>query len=324
MDANAFTLMRCLSDGRFHSGEELAKKLGGRRTLLCQAVRSLQRDLGITVSGVPGKGYRLVAPFEWLDVETIRDGLNKVAASTFTLAVEEHTDSTNTRLLRMADSPGLHGLVLATELQTAGRGRRGRQWQARLGTGLTFSLLWRFKRDLTHLTALPLTVGVALARTLRKLGAPVTLKWPNDVLLHERKLAGILIELAGDGLVTTTGVIGIGINLKDPGGVDQPVACLAEAGIKLTRSALLSALLNELHRALCDFDHLGFTPFRQEWTSLSAHHNAPVCLSLPHGDLVQGVSRGLTGNGALLLDTEDGRRTYHAGEVTLRKLRCSS
>ncbi|WP_374422510.1 biotin--[acetyl-CoA-carboxylase] ligase [Chromobacterium sp.] len=320
MSEHAFAVLRRLADGRFHSGEDIARELDCSRTLVWQAVHSIQQDLGVTVFSVRGQGYRLEAPFQWLDVADIRNGLDEVAADTFTLAVAERTDSTNTQLLARAASGGLHGLVLATELQTSGRGRLGRRWQARLGSGLTFSLLWRFERGLSQLAGLSLAVGVALARALRRLGAPVALKWPNDVLLNERKLAGILIELSGDALGPTAVVIGIGMNVSEPGDVDQPVACLADAGVQLTRSALLAELLNELHLVLGNFDRNGFVPLREEWMGLSAHQDAPVCLRFSHGEPVEGVARGVADSGALMVETTEGMKIYHAGEVSLRKL----
>ncbi|MCD5360648.1 biotin--[acetyl-CoA-carboxylase] ligase [Chromobacterium aquaticum] len=320
MSEHAFAVLRRLADGRFHSGEDIARELDCSRTLVWQAVHSIQQDLGVTVFSVRGQGYRLETPFQWLDVADIRNGLDEVAADTFTLAVAERTDSTNTQLLARAASGGLHGLVLATELQTSGRGRLGRRWQARLGSGLTFSLLWRFERGLSQLAGLSLAVGVALARALRRLGAPVALKWPNDVLLNERKLAGILIELSGDALGPTAVVIGIGMNVSEPGDVDQPVACLADAGVQLTRSALLAELLNELHLVLGNFDRNGFVPLREEWMGLSAHQDAPVCLRFSHGEPVEGVARGVADSGALMVETTEGMKIYHAGEVSLRKL----
>ena len=320
MSEHAFAVLRRLADGRFHSGEDIARELDCSRTLVWQAVHSIQQDLGVTVFSVRGQGYRLETPFQWLDVADIRNGLDEAAADTFTLAVAERTDSTNTQLLARAASGGLHGLVLATELQTSGRGRLGRRWQARLGSGLTFSLLWRFERGLSQLAGLSLAVGVALARALRRLGAPVALKWPNDVLLNERKLAGILIELSGDALGPTAVVIGIGMNVSEPGDVDQPVACLADAGVQLTRSALLAELLNELHLVLGNFDRNGFVPLREEWMGLSAHQDAPVCLRFSHGESVEGVARGVADSGALMVETTEGMKIYHAGEVSLRKL----
>lgn len=320
MSEHAFAVLRRLADGRFHSGEDIARELDCSRTLVWQAVHSIQQDLGVTVFSVRGQGYRLETPFQWLDVADIRNGLDEAAADTFTLAVAERTDSTNTQLLARAASGGLHGLVLATELQTSGRGRLGRRWQARLGSGLTFSLLWRFERGLSQLAGLSLAVGVALARALRRLGAPVALKWPNDVLLNERKLAGILIELSGDALGPTAVVIGIGMNVSEPGDVDQPVACLADAGVQLTRSALLAELLNELHLVLGNFDRNGFVPLREEWMGLSAHQDAPVCLRFSHAEPVEGVARGVADSGALMVETTEGMKIYHAGEVSLRKL----
>lgn len=319
MSEHAFAVLRRLADGRFHSGEDIARELDCSRTLVWQAVHSIQQELGVTVFSVRGQGYRLETPFQWLDVADIRNGLDEAAADTFTLAVAERTDSTNTQLLARAASGGLHGLVLATELQTSGRGRLGRRWQARLGSGLTFSLLWRFERGLSQLAGLSLAVGVALARALRRLGAPVALKWPNDVLLNERKLAGILIELSGDALGPTAVVIGIGMNVSEPGDVDQPVACLADAGVQLTRSALLAELLNELHLVLGNFDRNGFVPLRG-WMGLSAHQDAPVCLRFSHGEPVEGVVRGVADSGALMVETTEGMKIYHAGEVSLRKL----
>ena len=320
MSEHAFAVLRRLADGRFHSGEDIARELDCSRTLVWQAVHSIQQELGVTVFSVRGQGYRLETPFQLLDVADIRNGLDEAAADTFTLAVAERTDSTNTQLLARAASGGLHGLVLATELQTSGRGRLGRRWQARLGSGLTFSLLWRFERGLSQLAGLSLAVGVALARALRRLGAPVALKWPNDVLLNERKLAGILIELSGDALGPTAVVIGIGMNVSEPGDVDQPVACLADAGVQLTRSALLAELLNELHLVLGNFDRNGFVPLREEWMGLSAHQDAPVCLRFSHGEPVEGVVRGVADSGALMVETTEGMKIYHAGEVSLRKL----
>nr|WP_269209268.1 biotin--[acetyl-CoA-carboxylase] ligase [Chromobacterium vaccinii] len=310
--------MRRLSDGRFHSGEDIAQALGCSRTLVWQAVHAIESELGLDVFSVRGQGYRLARPFNWLDVAAVRAGLPPPAAETFTLAVAERTDSTNSQLMARAGNGGLHGLVLACEQQTAGRGRLGRRWQARLGSGLTFSLLWRFERGLAELAGLSLAVGVALARALRALGAPVELKWPNDVLLDGRKLAGILIEVSGDALGPAAAVIGIGLNVADPGEVDQPVAALEQAGVAPDRNRVLAALLGELERVLADFDREGFAPLRDEWWSLCAHRQAQVRLSFSHGEPIDGVASGVADNGALLTETAQGIRAFHIGEVSLR------
>ncbi|OHX12381.1 biotin--[acetyl-CoA-carboxylase] ligase [Chromobacterium sphagni] len=319
MSEHAFAVLHHLSDGRFHSGEDIAQALGCSRTLVWQAVRAIEADLGLTVFSVRGQGYKLAQPFSWLDVASVRAGLSDAAADTYTLAVAERTDSTNSQLMARAGNGGLHGLVLACEQQTAGRGRLGRRWQARLGSGLTFSLLWRFERGMAELAGLSLAVGVALARALRGLGAPVRLKWPNDVLLDGKKLAGILIELSGDALGPAAVVIGIGLNVDDPGVVDQPVATLRQGGVALERNRILAALLNELQPVLSAFDRDGFAPLRDEWCALSAHQQAPVRLSFSHGQPVDGIACGVADNGALRVETEQGTRTFHVGEVSLRE-----
>ena len=314
----AFAVLRTLADGKFHSGEAMAQQLGCSRTLVWQAVHHLENEFGLTVFSVRGQGYRLPQPFALLDVATIRAALDDHAANVFTLALAEQIDSSNTQLMTRAAQGAPHGLVLAAERQTAGRGRLGRRWQMRLGAGLTFSLLWRFERGLSGLAGLSLAVGVAMVRALREFGAPVSLKWPNDVLLGGHKLAGILIELSGDALGPATVVIGMGLNVANPGEVDQPVANLADAGIKVGRNELMAALLNQLAQVLSQFDREGFIAFREEWLGLAAYLQQPVRLTFSHGQPVDGMAIGVDESGALLVDTADGPRVFHVGEVSLR------
>ena len=314
----AFSVLRTLADGRFHSGEAMAQQLGCSRTLVWQAVHHLENEFGLTVFSVRGQGYRLPAPFSLLEVAAVRAGLDERAANVFTLALADEIDSSNTQLTTRAAQGAPHGLVLAAERQTAGRGRLGRRWQMRLGAGLTFSLLWRFDRGLSGLAGLSLVVGIAIVRALREFGVPVALKWPNDVLLDGRKLAGILIELSGDALGPAAVVIGIGLNVASPGEVDQPVANLADAGCKVGRNVLLAALLNQLAQVLSQFDRDGFAAFRNEWHQLAAFIGQPVRLSFSHGEPADGVAVGVDDSGALLVDGAAGRRVFHVGEVSLR------
>lgn len=314
----AFSVLRTLADGRFHSGEAMAQQLGCSRTLVWQAVHHLENEFGLTVFSVRGQGYRLPAPFALLDVSSVRAALDERAANVFTLALADEIDSSNTQLTTRAAQGAPHGLVLAAERQTAGRGRLGRRWQMRLGAGLTFSLLWRFDRGLSGLAGLSLVVGIAIVRALREFGVPVALKWPNDVLLGGRKLAGILIELSGDALGPAAVVIGIGLNVEAPGEVDQPVANLADAGCKVGRNALLAALLNQLAGVLAQFDRDGFAAFRDEWHQLAAFIGQPVRLSFSHGEPADGIAVGVDDSGALLVDGAAGRRVFHVGEVSLR------
>ena len=318
MKEQAFAVLRTLADGKFHSGEAMAQQLGCSRTLIWQAVHHLESEFGLTVFSVRGQGYRLPQPFLLLDVAAIREELDESAANVFTLALADEIDSSNTQLSLRAAQGAPHGLVLAAERQTAGRGRLGRRWQMPLGAGLTFSLLWRFERGLSGLAGLSLVVGIAMVRALRELGVPVALKWPNDVLLDGKKLAGILIELSGDALGPATVVIGIGLNWQTPGEVDQPVASVADSGVKVGRNALLAALLNQLAQVLAQFDREGFAAFRAEWHSLAAYLQQPVRLHFSHNEPVDGVLSGVDDSGALLVETATGPKVFHVGEVSLR------
>lgn len=137
-----FAVLRMLSDGDFHSGEEMAQQLNISRASIWQAMRNLD-EAGVDLFRVPGRGYRLREPLHWIDRDKIHAGLGD-RAGLFDLEIADCLASTNSRLLEKAVQGAPHGSCVVTEMQTAGRGRRGREWHANLGGSLTFSLLWRF------------------------------------------------------------------------------------------------------------------------------------------------------------------------------------
>ncbi|MEK7842615.1 MAG: HTH domain-containing protein, partial [Pseudomonadota bacterium] len=180
-----FSILRLLNDGEFHSGVAIARNLGVSRASVSLALRGLD-EVGLVVHKVHGRGYRLPDPMQWLEREVILQHLG-TEAKTFRLEILDAAESTNSLLLQQAAmemSSGSGGVrVVATELQTGGRGRRGREWHSGLGDGLTFSLLWRFQQGANLLSGLSLAVGVAIARVLQSSGIRgAVLKWPNDVL----------------------------------------------------------------------------------------------------------------------------------------------
>lgn len=316
--SHAFAVLRILGDGAIHSGAEIAETLGCSRTLIWQAVRMIKRDFSLMVYCIRGHGYRLSEPIEWLDVASVRAGFSEEAAQTYLLAFADQIDSTNTHLMQRAADGAPHGLVLGCEWQLAARGRLGRRWQMKLGGNLAFSILWRFNCGLGDLSGLSLAVGVAIVRVLRQYTIPAQLKWPNDVLLNSKKLAGILIELTGDALGPVPVVIGIGINLVTPDEVDQPVTGLPQNHNLPGRNQLLAEMLNSLHDVLETFRQRSFAALRIEWESYCAHLNLPITLLLPRGEVMQGFSRGVDNQGALLVDTGEGLQSFQIGEVSLR------
>jgi BirA family biotin operon repressor/biotin-[acetyl-CoA-carboxylase] ligase len=320
---NPLTLatLRCLGDGEFHSGEDIATGLGVTRATVWNAIREAS-GLGLAVESVRGRGYRLHDAPVWLDVKCVENLLG-AHAKRFRIEVVDHVASTNTTLLDRAASELPSGAVLATEIQSAGRGRRGRAWTSGLGGALTFSLMWRFERGAGALTGLSLVVGIAVVRALSRLGgSEVRLKWPNDVLYRGRKLGGILIEVQGDALGPATAVIGIGINVRMPPAwrdrIDQPVADAVEAGVGHDRNRLLANVLEELAEWLDAFSRQGFAPLEPEFRRWHALQDAEVVVRPGQGAPVQGRARGTAEDGSLLVETAEGMLRFHGGEVSLR------
>lgn len=324
-----FSILRQLSDSEFHSGATISRSLGVSRTSVSNALRSLD-EVGLTVHKVHGRGYRIVDPVQWLERDIILRHLGEEALN-FNLEILDITESTSSLLLKKTaamelNSSSVNIQVVAAELQTSGRGRRGRQWHSGLGDGLIFSLLWRFQQGPSFLSGLSLAVGVAIIRTLESAGIKgVSLKWPNDVMFNFCKLAGTLIELQGDMFGPTFAVIGVGMNLKlseniqariDQGATDV----FSISGKMPDRNKLLAALLINLVMMLREFEHQGFAPFKNEWTDHHICGNKPVTLHLPDGSSQEGVVQGVADDGSLLLRTAAGSRGYSSGEITLCRM----
>jgi BirA family transcriptional regulator, biotin operon repressor / biotin---[acetyl-CoA-carboxylase] ligase len=317
-----FSVLRLLSDGDFRSGEAMARQLQCSRGSVWNAIKAAQQA-GLTVFSVRGRGYRLAEPLAWLEREAIESALGTSRAS-FRLEIVDCVDSTNTRLLERAANGADSGWVLAAEWQTRGRGRRGRNWLSPLAGGLTFSLLWRFFEGPGFLSGLSLAVGLALVRALERMGANgVLVKWPNDVLCKGRKLAGVLIELAGEAQGPSTAVIGVGMNVRladtIKAAIDQPTIDLVSVcGHEIDRNHLLAASLIELREVLGEFAREGFAPFAEEWNRRHAYAGASVTLLLADGAHLSGKVEGAEQDGSLVLATTAGTRRFYGGEISLR------
>jgi BirA family biotin operon repressor/biotin-[acetyl-CoA-carboxylase] ligase len=232
----------------------------------------------------------------------------------------DEVKSTNTYLMQNKNSA--HATCVAAHIQTNGKGRRGRTWVSQLGASLTFSLLWRFQCGAAALSGLSLAVGVALIRALNSLGVnDAQLKWPNDILIEGKKLAGILIELQGDLEGPSAAVIGVGFNMNLPknvmASIDQPAIDLATVK-KIDQNILLGTLLKHLADVLSGFEAHGFIGLRDEWLRYHAYQNKPVRMLLPNGTAVQGVVQGVADDGILLVKTALGLQRFSAGEISLR------
>lgn len=322
MNALTFPILRLLADGQFHSGEAIARHFSVSRATVWNAMQDAEQ-LGIRLFSVRGRGYRLPEPVRFVEAERVLAMLG-VQRDTFTLEIHDQIDSTNSYLMRQAAAGASSGTCAVALLQTAGRGRRGRSWQARLGDSLTFSVLWRFDGGAGALSGLSLAVGVALVRALRAMGADgIALKWPNDVLHGGGKLAGILIELQGDMDGPSAAVIGIGLNLRLSAdlrrGIDQPAAGLRDILTDLPAAdELLGVLLYHLAEVLQAFERDGFAALRQEWAASHAYHARPVRMLMPDGRAIEGTVDDVAPDGALLLDVGGSMQRFSSGEISMR------
>lgn len=308
-------LIAILADGDFHSGEQLGEQLGMSRAAINKHIQTL-RDWGVDVFTVPGKGYSLPEPVQLLNEAFIHSQIGDNS-----VAVLPVIDSTNQYLLDRLNQLK-SGDSCVAEYQQAGRGRRGRKWFSPFGANLYLSMYWRLEQGPAAAIGLSLVIGIVLAEVLQSLGAnDVRVKWPNDLYLKDRKLAGILVELTGKTGDAAQIVMGAGINLVmrnvQAEDINQGWINLQEAGIAIDRNVLAVQVINELRHSLKIFEQEGLAPFLPRWEKLDNFVHRPVKLIIGDKE-IYGTSRGINEQGALLLEQEGVIKPWVGGEISLR------
>lgn len=318
---NVERLIAILADGEFHSGASLGQQLGISRTAVWKQVNYLE-NLGLRVNSVKGKGYRMTGGLEVLSGTLIQRQMNAASSKVFSqIEVKSSVASTNdeAKLNASGDLP----YVCIAEWQTAGRGRRGREWVSPYGANVYMSLAWTFSEVAGSLDGLSLCVGIAVARAIGAVGiAGVGLKWPNDLVVEQKKVAGILLELTGELSGPIRVIIGIGVNVsmdKVQGeAIDQDWTSLSRiAARKVSRNQLCAYILNELAEALPRFQNRGFADFVEQWNAMDILSGNEVVLHLADKQ-VAGVAKGVASSGALLIEGASGIEQYRGGEVSVR------
>jgi BirA family biotin operon repressor/biotin-[acetyl-CoA-carboxylase] ligase len=316
-----------LADGAFHSGEALASDLGVSRTAIWKSVRALV-SLGIDINAVPKRGYRLPERVELLNADAVLASMSAGARGRIRqLNCWLVTDSTNARLLAIEDLPAGRADVCIAELQTAGRGRRGRSWTAPFGSGICLSMSWQFQETPRQISALSLAVGVAVLRALRKVGVQcVRLKWPNDLQAGTGKLGGILIDLRAESSGPAYVVVGVGLNYHlsartrsefAKAGIEAADLSEAQSQQEPGRSRCTGAMLESMVDALVEFEQKGLQPFAREWREADALAAAGAKVQFGERTF-QGIARGIDEDGALLLEAPGQLLRFNSGEVTVR------
>lgn len=317
-------ILQVLADGHFHSGEELAALLGTGRSAVWKHIQQLS-DLELEVFRVPGKGYRLAAPIELLDANVIREAMSPSNRRRLqSLDVLPVVASTNDWLMARAEqSPA----ACLAELQTAGRGRRGRHWVSPFAANLYLSFAWQFDELPPGFTALGMVAAIAAVRALQKSGvATIALKWPNDLVANGAKLGGILVDLQGESTSKLRAVIGIGLNVRMPEAasaqIDQAwtdMATLTRGDVP-GRNRLAASLLNELFAALDVFSTQGFAAFTGDWQRLDQIAGCEVVLQQQERRIT-GTALGVDQDGALLLRSGHETKRFVSGDISLRVAR---
>ena len=320
MNKSLLSVLRLLSDGEFHSGERIGEALDVSRSAVWKHLQKLS-SLGLSVQSVKGKGYCLPGGLDMLDDELIYSGLNHVTINKLERCdVFDQVESTNVSAVGFPLASSQKGYACFAEYQRAGKGRRGRQWVSPYGYNIYLSIAWQFEEGAARLEGLSLAVGVVIAQVLQQAGIQgVQLKWPNDILLQQRKLGGVLLEMSGDPSDICKVVVGVGLNVRMPEevSIDQPWAALAQQQPTVSRNALAAGLLNGLVPMLSDFHSIGFEKYIKQWQNLDAYRGSNVRVSSGQR-VVEGVAEGVFANGALRLRVDDEERAIYGGEVSLR------
>ncbi len=319
-------LIAQLSDGYFHSGSSLALSSSLSLARVRQLVRQLPR-YGLQVVAQPGRGYRLTNSLELLNREMIEQGLSVQSQAMLAdcLVLGEVT-STNDILFDRLDAQTCSknkATVCLAEFQSKGRGRSGRTWVAPYGSQICLSVSWRFDCGANQLAGLSLAVAVVLRRALLRYGLPeqLQLKWPNDLLFANKKLAGILIESKQLAESSFGVVIGFGVNLTKPD--DQQLARLVADLTSIMRAQpernrIIALILDELLPALQLFEEQGLKAFYQSWQGCDAFVGKKVRLFNAQQEW-QGVAEGVGAEGEFLLQLDSGEvKAFRSGDVSLR------
>lgn len=316
-------ILTLLADGEFHSGTELADALGISRSAVWKQLNGLT-ELGLSHSAVSGKGYRLDKSLELLVASKINEAVSAQASALISsLEIHDQIDSTNRYLVERSQNNALSGSVCLAEYQTAGKGRRGRQWVSPYGCNIYLSILWRFQQGPAAISGLSLAIGVAVIRALKQHQIDdIGLKWPNDIYSQGKKLGGILVEVSGETDGPCAAVIGLGLNLFVPEAEAENITQAWTDLTKITgqtrlfRNKLAGTLLNHLLPIIAEYESVGIAAHLDEWRSYDCLTGKSATLFIGQQQF-EGIVRGIDDNGMLLIERPDGSvQTFASGEVS--------
>ncbi len=312
-------LLGILSDGKYHAGTELGEVMKTSRTTIAKYVHKLQ-ELGLDIYAVKGRGYALPSTVELLDSERISSAVGGAPVQVFDMI-----DSTNSYMMSYLENFEVGSCILS-ETQTKGVGRANSVWISPFACQIIISMYWRMNPSV--ITGLSLAVGVATIRALEKFGVGgLALKWPNDIYVCNRKLAGILVESRSTMDDKFHVVIGTGLNMVCSKSLEQNCCSGAIAleeitgPARISRNELVIAIIREYRSLLTEFEEKGFAPFQSEWSSRDMYRGERVKLvnKISGETIVEGVENGIDGKGRILIVDSTGKtEAFNVGDVSLQ------
>jgi BirA family biotin operon repressor/biotin-[acetyl-CoA-carboxylase] ligase len=313
-----------LQDGACHSGEELGAKLGVSRAAIWKQLRGL-RERGVEIEAVPGRGYRLVRDLEPWHRDLLLDCLDeRLVANISELHIEGRVTSTNDIIQTRMTALQQGVVVCLADEQTQGRGRRGRDWYSPANRNFYGSFGFRFEGGVSSIAGLSLAVGLVVAKALEAHGLQgVRIKWPNDLVIADAKLGGILVELHAEADGPCSVVVGVGVNLSLPEDAAEIVGrevvdVASQRGGAVGKNLLGGLIVGRVVELLSEYAGRGFDAYKEEWQKYDALIGCEVeVLGVePHA---LGIARGVDATGALQIEAAGGLFTVSSGEVSVRK-----
>lgn len=307
-------ILALLSSGQFVSGEQLATELGISRAAVNKHIDALE-TYGVAIYSVKGRGYKLANPISLIDASRLVKSIDNRCFYFDEIASTNGFMLSHTTELKNGD-------VCVAEYQSAGRGRRGRTWVSPYGHHLYFSLFWTFPQGMAQAMGLSLVVACTLVEVLKSFGVEnIGVKWPNDIYLDNKKLAGILIEMSGQADSQCQLIIGVGVNMamsdEQGKGIDQPWSDLSELVDMPDKTALVIELQKQLKRDIQLFEREGLAAFKARWQAADLFYGREIRLLMGEKS-VEGICRGVDEQGAVLLETADSVQAFIGGEISLR------
>ncbi len=308
--------------GQWVSGEELSGGLGISRAAISKHIAAI-KALGYAITSAPGKGYLLTEAPDLLLPEEIVFGLDTNTIGKVGIVHHHLTDSTNTQARELAREGAPEGTLVVAEAQSAGRGRKGRSWLASSGEGLLFSLILRPDMEPSRAALITLMTAVSVAEALiQETGINARIKWPNDILVGRKKLAGILTEMSMELDAVDYVIVGLGLNINTPADAfhddiqEIATSVLAEAASPFSRISLLRAILSRFEAHYTTLSTQGPESILTRWKSLSDIVGRRVCVSMMRED-VEGRVLDIDPDGVLLVENEAGESLrILSGDVT--------